>query len=68
MFLLSPSANYLPWIAIFVAIAIGVLLAGGLCFSRTYHKKNKTGQYLLTKMKRGTSNSGQVAQANGHSV
>ena len=68
MFPLSPSANYLPWIAIFVAIAIGVLLAVSYCVYRTHHKKHKTGQYLLTKMKRGTSNSGQVAQANGHSV
>ena len=68
MFPLSPSANYLPWIAIFVAIAIGVLLAVSYCVYRTHHKKHKTGQYLLTKMKHGASNSGQVAQANGHSV
>ncbi|XP_076144804.1 vascular cell adhesion protein 1-like [Alosa pseudoharengus] len=60
--------NYLTWIAILVAIAILVLLAVFIGIYCTYHKKNKTGAYILAKFKGGNSQNGQVAHANGNTA
>ncbi|XP_048104800.1 carcinoembryonic antigen-related cell adhesion molecule 5-like isoform X2 [Alosa alosa] len=60
--------NYLTWIAILVAIAILVLLAVFIGIYCTYHKKNKTGAYILAKFKGGNSQNEQVAHTNGNTA
>ncbi|XP_062398268.1 cell adhesion molecule 3-like [Sardina pilchardus] len=60
--------NYLPWIVAVLVVVALVLLAvffGSYC---TYHKKNKTGAYILAKFKGGNSQNGQVAHTNGNTV
>lgn len=64
--LFSSPGNYLPWFAILGAIAIVVLLVVIIAIYCSYHKKNKTGAYFLTKFKVGASQNGQVAHANGY--
>ncbi|KAL2086509.1 hypothetical protein ACEWY4_017568 [Coilia grayii] len=58
--------NYTILIAIFLVLVVGALIAVFIVIYSIHHKKNKTGEYRLTKVKVGSSLNGQVAQANGH--